>query len=195
MTLVYGLLVGVVMGVLIQRVRASSPAVIKSNLRLEDLSVIKFMALAIAVGAVAAYVLALVVPMHFAIKPLHVLGVGLGGLIFGVGFALAGYCPGTCLVGAAEGRRDAFITLAGGLAGALVFTLAYPYLDGLLSVGDLGALTLVDLVRLPGVAVALMLAGALVLVVAVLPTRRAASVPATGPADSAAGAAHPGENT
>lgn len=172
MTLVYGLLVGVAMGALIQRVRASSPAMIKRNLRLEDLSIIKFMALAIAVGSAAAYLLALVVPMHFAIKPLYVLGVALGGLIFGVGFALAGYCPGTCLVGAAEGRRDAWVTLAGGLSGALAFTFAYPHLEKLLAVGDFGAVTLAGLVPLPPVAVALMLAGALVLVVAVLPTRR-----------------------
>lgn len=172
MGLVYGLLVGVVMGVLIQRVRASSPAMIKRNLRLEDLSVIKFMALAIAVGSVAAYLLAFVVPVHFAIKPTYVLGVGVGGLIFGVGFALAGYCPGTCLVGAAEGRRDALVTIAGGIAGAAVFTLVYPLLSGVLGVGDFGGVTLADVIPLPPIAVSLMLAGALVLVVALLPTRR-----------------------
>lgn len=172
MGLVYGLLVGVVMGVLIQRVKASSPAMIKRNLRLEDLSVIKFMALAIAVGSVAAYLLAFVVPVHFAIKPVYVLGVGLGGLIFGVGFALAGYCPGTCLVGAAEGRRDALVTIGGGIVGALVFTLAYPLVSKLLSIGDFGSVTLADVIPLPPIAVALMLAGVLVLVVGLLPTKR-----------------------
>ncbi len=59
MTLLYGLLVGVVMGVLLQRVQASSPGVIARTLRLEDLTIIKFMALTIAVGAVVAYALQL----------------------------------------------------------------------------------------------------------------------------------------
>ena len=171
MAIVYGLLVGVVMGALIQRVRASSPEVIARNLRLEDLSIIKFMALAIAVGSVGSYLLALFFPMHFVIKPLYVAGVALGGLVFGVGFALAGYCPGTCLVGAAEGRRDALMTIVGGLAGALAFTLVYPLLSRLLSALDFGSVTLADVAHLPPVAVALMLAGSLVLIVAVLPTR------------------------
>lgn len=172
MTLVYGLLVGVAMGVLIQRVGASSPATIARNLRLEDLSIIKFMSLAIAVGSVGAYLLALVLPMHFSIKPLYVAGVALGGLVFGVGFALAGYCPGTCVVGAAEGRRDAFVTLLGGLAGAAAFTLAHPLLTRLLEAFDFGRVTLADVTSLPPLAVAFMLAGALVLVVSVLPTKR-----------------------
>lgn len=172
MGLVYGLIVGVVMGVLIQRVRASNPATIKRNLRLEDLSIIKFMTLAIAVGSVAAYLLAIVVPMHFAIKPMYLLGVGLGGLIFGVGFGLAGYCPGTCLVGAAEGRRDAMTTIAGGVVGSVVFTVAYPFLSDFLDIGDFGSITLADAVALPPLAVSLILAGILVLVVSVLPTTR-----------------------
>ncbi len=54
MTLVYGLLVGVIMGVLLQRVQASSPLMIVKNLRFENLTIIKFMALTIAVGAVVA---------------------------------------------------------------------------------------------------------------------------------------------
>jgi len=125
MPLVYGLLVGIVMGALIQRVGASSPRMILASLRLENLTIIKFMATTIAVGAVLVYALNLWMPMHFDIKPTYVLGVGVGGLIFGVGFALAGYCPGTCVVGLAEGRRDALVALLGGITGAALFALVY----------------------------------------------------------------------
>ena len=90
MNLIYGLFVGIVMGALIQRVGASSPRMILASLRLQNLTIIKFMATTIAVGAVLVYVLSLWVPMHFDIKPTYVIGVGLGGLIFGVGFAIAG---------------------------------------------------------------------------------------------------------
>ena len=61
----FALLVGVGMGVLIQRVGASSPSMILKNLRLENLSVIKFMATTIAVGAIVSYGLSAFVPMHF----------------------------------------------------------------------------------------------------------------------------------
>ena len=93
MNLVYGLLVGVVMGALIQRVGASSPKMILAALRLEDLTIIKFMATTIAVGALVSYLMNLGLPMHFDIKPTYVIGVAVGGLIFGAGFAIGGYCP------------------------------------------------------------------------------------------------------
>jgi uncharacterized membrane protein YedE/YeeE len=172
MELLFGLLAGIAMGALISRVRASSPAMIASNLRLENLSVIKFMALAIAVGAVGAYALNMIWPMHFAIKPTYVLGVLGGGLIFGVGFALAGYCPGTCVVGAAEGRKDALFTLLGGLVGALAFTVAYPALEALLIKPlNFGPITMADVLHAPAVAVAAGLALVLLAVVLILPTR------------------------
>ena len=125
MTGLYALLVGVAMGVLIQRVRASSPGVIAQNLRLENISIIKFMATTIAVGMVLVYLLNLAVPMHFDIKPTYVVGVLVGGLVFGVGFGIGGYCPGTCVVGLGEGRKDAIWAILGGVVGALAFTLVY----------------------------------------------------------------------
>lgn len=172
MDLAYGLLIGIGMGALIQRARASSPGMITRNLRLENLSIIKFMALAIAVGAVASYALAAFLPMHFAIKPTYVLGVLAGGLIFGLGFGLAGYCPGTCVVGAAEGRKDALLTLAGGLGGALAFTLAYPVLDRhLIAPLNFGKITLADLVHLPPLGIAVGLALILAAFAFVAPTQ------------------------
>jgi uncharacterized membrane protein YedE/YeeE len=171
MTMLYGLLVGLVMGVLIQRVRASSPATIVQNLRLENLGIIKFMALTIAVSATLSYALGPWLPMHFAIKPTH-LGVLIGGLIFGVGFAVAGYCPGTCVVGAGEGRKDAMVTILGGLAGALVFTLAFPTLDRLfIQTLNMGSVTLADLAAAPALWIALALSAVLIAVVSFLPTR------------------------
>ena len=83
--------IGIAMGFFIQRVRASSPAMIAKNLRLENLSVIKFMALTMAVGMVLVYGISLVAPqiLHFDVKPTYVVGVLLGGLVFGVGFGIA----------------------------------------------------------------------------------------------------------
>jgi len=180
MSLLYGLLVGVAMGALIQRVGASSPALIARNLRLENLSIIKFMATTIGVGAVGVYLLgALGVPMHLDVKPTYVLGVLAGGLIFGVGFAVGGYCPGTCVVGAGEGRRDALWAILGGLVGALAFTLAYGALeDVFVKPLNYGRVTLASALGLPPVLVAAVLAAVLFTAVRLLPTERRQPRPA-----------------
>ena len=167
------LLVGVAMGLLIQRVRASSPAMIAQNLRLENISVIKFMAMTIAVGMIAVYLLALVVPqqMHFDIKPTYLVGVLVGGLVFGVGFALGGYCPGTCVVGIGEGRRDAIAAIVGGVVGALLFTLVYTVaIAPLVKMMDYGKITLADVLHLPPVVVAIGLGAVFIGVITWLPT-------------------------
>ncbi len=172
MTLLYGLLVGIVMGVLLQRVGASSPRMILRALRLEDLTIIKFMATTIAVGAMASYALSYGLPMHFDVKPTYILGVALGGLIFGVGFAVGGYCPGTCVVGIAEGRRDGLVALLGGVVGALAYSAVYPYIEAsLVKPLTYGKITWADVVHVPPVFVAIALGAVLLTVVRLLPTR------------------------
>ncbi|HET9424357.1 MAG TPA: YeeE/YedE thiosulfate transporter family protein [Gemmatimonadaceae bacterium] len=176
MNLVYGLLVGVAMGALIQRVGASSPKMILAALRLEDLTIIKFMATTIAVGTIVTYLLSLGMPMHFEVKPTYVIGVAVGGLIFGAGFAIGGYCPGTCVVGIAEGRKDGWVALLGGIVGALVFTLVYSLIEApLIKPYSYGKITWGDLLGVPTIAIALAFGVGLLALVKLLPTRRQAS--------------------
>lgn len=176
MNLVYGLLVGIVMGALIQRVGASSPRMILAALRLEDLTIIKFMATTIAVGTMLVYLMNLGMPMHFDVKPTYVIGVAVGGLIFGAGFAIGGFCPGTCVVGIAEGRKDGFVALLGGVVGALVFTLVYTLIEApLMKPLAWGRITLADALHVPPVVVAIALGATLLTVVSLLPTRPTAA--------------------
>jgi len=173
MTAFYGLLIGVAMGFFIQRVRASSPGMIVRNLRLENLSVIKFMALTMAVGMVLVYALNLVIPsaLHFDVKPTYVLGVLLGGLVFGVGFGISGYCPGTSVVGIGEGRKDAIVAVLGGVVGALVFTLVYTTLIApIVKVADFGKITLADVTHVSPFVVALVVSAVFLVVIKLLPT-------------------------
>ena len=167
------ILIGVAMGFFIQRVRASSPGMIASNLRLENISVIKFMALTMAVGMIVVYALSLVIPqlLHFDVKPAYVVGVLLGGLVFGVGFGLGGYCPGTCVVGIGEGRKDAIVAILGGVVGALAFTLVYTTLiEPIVGIANLGKITLADVLHLPSILVALVVGAIFIAVVKFLPT-------------------------
>lgn len=171
MSLVYALLVGIAMGALIQRVGASSPRMILASLRLENTAIMKFMAVTIGVGTVAVYLLSLAMPMHFDIKPTYLIGVVVGGLIFGTGFAVGGYCPGTCVVGMGEGRRDAVAAVLGGIAGALLFTLVYTLIEApLIKPMNYGKVTLFGLLHLPPVIVAIALAAVILAGVTLLPT-------------------------
>jgi uncharacterized membrane protein YedE/YeeE len=172
MRLLYGLLVGIAMGALIQRVGASSPRMILASLRLKDLTVIKFMATTIGVAMIVTYLLNLGMPMHLDVKPTYVLGVAIGGLIFGAGFALSGYCPGTCVVGIAEGRRDGLVALLGGVVGAVLFTLVYKLIEApLIKPLSYGRITWADVFGAPPVLVAIVLGAAMLLAVRFLPTR------------------------
>lgn len=76
-------------------------------------------------------------------------------VLTGVGFAVTGYCPGTALAAAAEGKPDAWMTVAGGLVGALTFAFLVPALEAVLTaLGHFGPVTLHGLLGLPGLALA-----------------------------------------
>ena len=172
MTLVYALLVGIAMGALIQRAGASSPTMIARSLRLENIAIIKFMAMTIAVGSLLVYALSGVIPMHFDIKPTYVVGVAVGGLIFGVGFALSGYCPGTCVVGMGEKRKDALVAFLGGITGALLFTLVYTLIESpLIKPLNLGKITLASVLHIPPFVGAVILAALFFTVLSLVPTQ------------------------
>ncbi len=66
----------------------------------------------------------------------------LGGAIFGAGFVLGGWCPGTALVGAASGKLDAVAFLVAAGAGSLVYAGAFDALAPLRDVGVCGAVSL-----------------------------------------------------
>jgi uncharacterized membrane protein YedE/YeeE len=72
----------------------------------------------------------------------------IGGLIFGVGFAFAGYCPGTSIGAMGEGKRDAVFTVLGGIVGVLTYTLLQQYTGISAPVFDMGKINLVDLIHL-----------------------------------------------
>lgn len=65
-----------------------------------------------------------------------------GGLLFGAGFVIGGWCPGTALVGAASGKADALLFLGGAAAGSVAFAFAWPALESTLARGAAGVSTL-----------------------------------------------------
>ncbi len=61
-----------------------------------------------------------------------------GGLIFGVGFVMGGWCPGTAAVGMASGKIDAFLFLAGSFIGSILFNEMFSVMKPLYTMGDSG---------------------------------------------------------
>jgi uncharacterized membrane protein YedE/YeeE len=155
MKLALGLVIGMAFGAILQLGGASSYKKIMGSLLLKDMDIIKLILVAIAVGSVGIYALDLVDMANMSIKPTYVVGIIIAGLIFGVGFAVAGYCPGTCVVASAEGKTDAMVTVLGGLAGALLYAVLYPALSGLLGMTNYGEVTLATAFGVNGLWVAI----------------------------------------
>lgn len=159
--LIVGLLTGVAFGALLQRVGASSYEMIINMLRLKDLTIMKFMFMAIAVGSVGIYTVNQFWPdqAHIGIAPLYLGGLIVGGIIFGVGWAIAGYCPGTALVAMAEGKLDAAITVLGGLVGAFVLSLIWdPIKSALVDPLNYGSKSVPDVIGVKPLLVAVVFA-------------------------------------
>lgn len=167
MKLLFGVILGMAFGAVLQLSGASSHTKIINALRLKDLTIIKLILAAIGVGLIGVYLLDAAGLANMKVKDLYLPGVAIAGLIFGVGFAVTGYCPGTALAAATEGKLDAWLAIGGGFFGSLCFAFLYPGLEsGLLSMGRIGPVTLDQALGIPGLAIALPL-GALFLWLAI----------------------------
>jgi len=156
MTLVLGFLIGCVFGAILFLGGASSYRRIIGTLLLKDMWIMKLMMTAMGVGTLGIYLLDLGNLANLSIKPAYIWGVAIGGAIFGIGWALSGYCPGTCVVGSSEGKTDAIFTLVGALVGAFIFSLAYPALEAtVLAPANLGSISLVSVLGITGIWIAI----------------------------------------
>ncbi len=129
-----GLLIGAAFGAILQLGGASNYKKILGSLLLKDLTIIKLILTAIAVGTIGIYLLDFFGMANMDIKPTYTSGIIVAGLIFGVGFALAGYCPGTCIVGASEGKTDAVFVILGGLLGAGIYAVVFPLMNSVFNI-------------------------------------------------------------
>lgn len=65
-----------------------------------------------------------------------------GGALFGIGYVLSGYCPGTSVAGLASGRLDALVTMIGIGIGSLAFAVVYPILEDFYQSSPMGIATI-----------------------------------------------------
>lgn len=95
--------------------------------RFTDLTVLRFMMTGMLVGMIGIYGLKALGQVDLtAVSATVLAGNLIGGAVFGIGMSLSGFCPGTCIAGAARGQLDYLIPgLLGFLSGGLIFGLIY----------------------------------------------------------------------
>ena len=141
--LMYGLVTGILFGFFLQKGRVLRYDKQIAALRLMDKTIVKFMLSHIVVAMIGVYFLYDLGLVKLSLKATVLGGVVVGGLIFGLGWGLLGYCPGTSLGALGEGRWDALWGILGMLVGAGLYAEAYPYLQKtVLTWGDYGKITI-----------------------------------------------------
>jgi len=156
--IISALIFGLAFGFLLQKGGVGKYHILLGQLLLQDWTVVKIMMTAVVVGMVGIFALHHFAKVNLHIKPTKLGANIIGGLLFGAGFALIGYCPGTGAAALGQGSWDALFGMAGLVAGSWL----YAELSGTLKQtvekwGDLGKLTLAEVLHIPrGATIAIM---------------------------------------
>ena len=142
--LFWGLVFGIIFGFLLQKGGVTKYDVIINQLLLIDFTVIKVMLSAVVTGMLGLFFMQSLGWIKLLPKSGSWGKNAIGGLIFGVGFALLGYCPGTIAGAIGNGYLDALTAgLVGIVLGSGLLAMAYPGLQGgVLKKGFFGNMTL-----------------------------------------------------
>jgi hypothetical protein len=164
-----GLVFGIAFGFLLQKGGVAKFHVLIGVLLLRDFTVIKVMLTAILVGMIGIFALRRAGLVKLHVKPTRYAANIIGGLTFGVGFALSAYCPGTGAAALGQGNLDAIAVMVGMIAGSYIFAEASGWVGRKLNpIGERGELTWPEFLRLPTLPVIAGFAGAILCVLVIL---------------------------
>lgn len=139
------LLLGLGFGFSLERAGFGSARKLTAVFYLWDMAVVKVMFTAIVTAMVGLFVLSTAGVMDLSalyLEPTHYAAQALGGLVFGAGFIVGGYCPGTSIAAIATGRQDGMAFAAGMLAGVVAYAEFMPGTEAWIKAGSVGELTL-----------------------------------------------------
>jgi uncharacterized protein len=146
----FALLFGLAFGFFLQKGGVGKFHILIGQLLLQDFTVTKVMLTAILVGMPGIFLLHRQAKVNLHIKPTRLASNIVGGLVFGAGFALLGYCPGTAAVALGQGNWDAALGMVGLVLGSYLYAECSAGLkSGLEKRGDKGKLLLPDLLHMP----------------------------------------------
>lgn len=141
---------GLIFGFLLQKGGVAKFDILIGALLLENFVVVQVMLSAIIVGMIGVYLLRRKGVLETQINETMLGANIIGGLIFGVGFGLIAYCPGTDAAAVGQGNFDAIVGILGMLIGSYLYALGSRFTDRTVGQwGQLGKQTLADLVRQP----------------------------------------------
>lgn len=137
------ILFGLAFGFLLQKGGVGKYHILVGQLLLQDFTVVKVMLTAILVGMVGVFTLHHFAKVNLQIKPTRIGPNVIGGLLFGAGFALIGYCPGTVAAALGQGNYDGLFAVAGLVIGSFLYAEASKQLKSSVEKwGDKGKLML-----------------------------------------------------
>ena len=160
-----GLITGIFFGALLQQGRVLRYEKQVGAMLFQDMTILKFMLSAIVVGMIGINLLVSLDMVSLGVKATNIGANLIGGLLFGIGWAVMGYCPGTSVGAVAEGRWHAVFGILGMLVGAAIYAEAYPALQGnVLAWGALGKITVPSVLGVsPWVVIPVLIVGYLAL--------------------------------
>ena len=162
---ILGLLTGIAFGFLLQKAGVTNYNVIIGQLLLMDFTVVKVMLSAVLVGMIGVYAMKSAGIARLHCRSGSIGSTVVGGIIFGAGFALLGYCPGTAAGAIGTGALDALFGVVGIAIGAGIFARIYPILAStILNRGTFPAETVPELL---GVRSGVVVAGVAVMILGV----------------------------
>jgi hypothetical protein len=144
---IIAVVIGISFGFWLERAGFAESRKLALQFYFREMTVLKVMFTAIVVAMLGLAYLTLFGGLDISevyINPTYMCAQAVGGLMLGAGMVIVGFCPGTSVVGAAIGRIDAYVYLAGVLFGMLVFGEIFPWIEGLYLSGDMGRVTLMD---------------------------------------------------
>jgi len=150
-SLFFAVVLGFFFGLFLERGGLGNPHKLTGVFYLTDFTVPKVMFSAIVVAGAGLYFMAdmkLLDMERIWFVPTFFWPQIAGGALFGIGFVLSGYCPGTAVAGLASGRLDALVTMAGFGAGSFVFAVLYPYLENFYNSSAMPGATLPKILNL-----------------------------------------------
>lgn len=148
--LLLALLFGAIFGALLQQGRVTYYDVIANQFRLKDFTVVKVMLTAVLIGGTGVYLLHSAGYAQYHIKPADLLAVSIGAVLFGIGMAVYGYCPGTGVAAIAQGSIHALVGFLGMLLGGILYAFSFDWLkSNIFPVAALGKVRLPDITGVP----------------------------------------------
>jgi rhodanese-related sulfurtransferase/uncharacterized membrane protein YedE/YeeE len=134
------LMIGFFFGLALERAGFGSSRKISGIFYFTDMAVLKVMFTALVVAMLGLVIFSRIGLLDITTQ-IHTIktyygAYAVGGLIFGVGFVISGWCPGTAMVGLASGKMDALVFLIGAILGSVLFNELFPVIEPLYSWGQ-----------------------------------------------------------